>query len=98
MSTVRRTEFELRVLLAHRFRIVEICDRFSDYKMVGLVILKLEEACLVIDIYLLNGRVLGMRECAIGIPVSISGRKLGYLWIDSALEREWRQLFVDCIE
>ncbi|RKP54146.1 amino acid adenylation domain-containing protein [Cohnella endophytica] len=62
LSTIRRTESELRQLLSHsdyRCLIVEVRDRFGDYGIVGLVILKRKHSVLVIDTFLLSCRVLG---------------------------------------
>lgn len=64
LSTIRRTESEIRELAMHpdyRCRIVEVADRFGNYGLVGLVIVKVEASRMFVDTFLLSCRVLGRR-------------------------------------
>jgi len=64
LSTIRRTESEIRKLAMHpdyRCRIVEVKDRFGHYGLVGLVIVKVETSRMFVDTFLLSCRVLGRR-------------------------------------
>ena len=61
-STVRRTEPELLALLAdgrHRCDAVTVKDRFGDYGLVGVTIVRDEPNVRVVDTMLLSCRVLG---------------------------------------
>jgi FkbH-like protein len=61
-STIRRTEGEIRQLLASgalEGRVVEVRDRFGDYGLVGLVLFAVRPPALAVDTFLLSCRVLG---------------------------------------
>jgi FkbH-like protein len=60
-STIRRTESEIRQLTGRGLecRIVEVCDRFGDYGLVGVLIYGKGDESLEIDTFLLSCRVLG---------------------------------------
>ncbi|HEX9061552.1 MAG TPA: amino acid adenylation domain-containing protein [Clostridia bacterium] len=64
LSTIRRTEEEIRQLLdtqGFRCHVIEVSDRFGDYGLVGVVITKECGSRLVVDTFLLSCRVLGRR-------------------------------------
>ncbi|EFM11230.1 amino acid adenylation domain protein [Paenibacillus curdlanolyticus YK9] len=64
LSTIRRTEDELRRLAADSAIAcwgIEVADRFGDYGFVGLVIGAVEDDLLALDTFLLSCRVLGRR-------------------------------------
>ncbi len=60
MSTKRRDVNELNILLKQGYHcyIVNVADRFGDYGLVGVVILRMEDE-LIVDTFLLSCRVLG---------------------------------------
>ena len=60
-TTIRRTESEIRQLaeIELECRIVEVCDRFGDYGLVGVLIYGMGAKSLAIDTFLLSCRVLG---------------------------------------
>ena len=60
-TTIRRTESEIRQLAEMELecRIVEVCDRFGDYGLVGVLIYGMGTESLEIDTFLLSCRVLG---------------------------------------
>ena len=60
-TTIRRTESEIRQLAEMELecRIVEVCDRFGDYGLVGVLIYGMGAESLPIDTFLLSCRVLG---------------------------------------
>ena len=60
-TTIRRTESEIRQLaeIELECRIVEVCDRFGDYGLVGVLIYGMGAESLPIDTFLLSCRVLG---------------------------------------
>ncbi|MGZ3413543.1 MAG: HAD-IIIC family phosphatase [Isosphaeraceae bacterium] len=60
-TTIRRTESEIRQLAEMELecRIVEMCDRFGDYGLVGVLIYGMGAESLPIDTFLLSCRVLG---------------------------------------
>lgn len=61
-STARRTESEIRALMAnpawHCFA-VQVCDRFGDYGLVGVILCRTEADTLTADTFLLSCRALG---------------------------------------
>ncbi len=62
LSTIRRSEAEIRQLMqtpGNRCFQVEVNDRFGDYGLVGVVIVKEGARSLFIDTFLLSCRVLG---------------------------------------
>ncbi|HEX2926935.1 MAG TPA: amino acid adenylation domain-containing protein [Ruminiclostridium sp.] len=64
LSTIRRTEEELKLLLnleGFKCHVVEVSDRFGDYGLTGVVITKESGNRLVVDTFLLSCRVLGRR-------------------------------------
>nr|WP_278287483.1 HAD-IIIC family phosphatase [Ruminiclostridium josui] len=64
LSTIRRTEEELRLLTSLpgcKCHVIEVSDRFGDYGLVGVVITKENGDKLLIDTFLLSCRVLGRR-------------------------------------
>ncbi|WP_242836733.1 non-ribosomal peptide synthetase [Clostridium sp. BNL1100] len=64
LSTIRRTEEELRLLTSlpgFKCHTIEVSDRFGDYGLVGVVISKENGDKLLIDTFLLSCRVLGRR-------------------------------------
>jgi FkbH-like protein len=60
-STVRRSESEMRALPDGGYSVlrVKVRDRFGDYGIVGLLIVKAVERALFVDTFLLSCRVLG---------------------------------------
>ena len=60
-TTIRRSESEIRLLAEMELecRIVEVCDRFGDYGLVGVLIYGMGAESLEIDTFLLSCRVLG---------------------------------------
>ena len=61
-TTIRRTPHEIRKLLdenGHECRTVEVSDRFGDYGIVGVMIVKRARDILELDTFLLSCRVLG---------------------------------------
>ena len=60
-TTIRRTESEIRQLaeIELECQIVEVCDRFGDYGLVGVLIYGMGAESLPIDTFLLSCRVLG---------------------------------------
>lgn len=60
-TTIRRTEAEIGQLtgLGLECRGVEVCDRFGDYGLVGVIIFSIAHDSLVVDTFLLSCRVLG---------------------------------------
>ncbi len=64
LSTIRRTEEELRLLTSlsdYKCHVIEVSDRFGDYGLVGVIISKENGHKLLIDTFLLSCRVLGRR-------------------------------------
>lgn len=64
LSTIRRTQEEIRNLDGMpgvNCHVIEVCDRFGDYGISGVVITKECEDRLVLDTLLLSCRVLGRR-------------------------------------
>ncbi len=64
LSTIRRTEEELRLLTSlpgFKCHVIEVSDRFGDYGLVGVIITKENGDKLLIDTFLLSCRVLGRR-------------------------------------
>ncbi len=64
LSTIRRTEEELRLLTSlpgSGCHVIEVMDRFGDYGLVGVIISKENGDKLFIDTFLLSCRVLGRR-------------------------------------
>src|SRR6185295_11399357 len=62
LTTIRRSEAEIQALYqAGQFecRIVEVCDRFGDYGLVGLMIFEARPGTLCVDTFLLSCRALG---------------------------------------
>lgn len=62
LSTVRRTEAELRQLLdagVLEGRVIRVEDRFGDYGLVGLLLLNASPGVLVVDTMLLSCRAMG---------------------------------------
>lgn len=61
-TTVRRSESELRALMAdarYELRTVSVSDRFGDYGLVGFLIAEATDDALDVDTFLLSCRVLG---------------------------------------
>jgi FkbH-like protein len=81
LSTIRRSDPELRALPANGYLVLRVTvrDRFGDYGLVGLVIAKPAADVLVTDTLLLSCRVLGR-----GVEHAIM-RKLGELATERAL-------------
>ncbi|RUT36533.1 amino acid adenylation domain-containing protein [Paenibacillus zeisoli] len=88
MSTIRRTEDEVRALMADpewKCWTVEVRDRFGDYGLVGLVIGRTQQDTLMIDTFLLSCRVLGRRiEYAILSVLKQFSLSVGITQIQSA--------------
>lgn len=88
MSTIRRTEDELRALMAEpgwKCWTVEVRDRFGDYGLVGLVIGCAEQDTFAVDTFLLSCRVLGRRiEYAILSVLKQFSLELGLTQIQAA--------------
>ncbi|GAX60251.1 nonribosomal polyketide synthase protein [Candidatus Scalindua japonica] len=64
LSTIRRTEEEIESLINMpniKCWVIEVTDRFGDYGLVGVVIIKEEKDKLFLDTFLLSCRVLGRR-------------------------------------
>lgn len=62
LSTIRRSEQEIQILMAddrHACYVIEAADRYGDYGIVGLVILRDEVDYVTLDTFLLSCRVLG---------------------------------------
>jgi len=62
LSTVRRSELELGQLIASGVlegRVVHVQDRFGDYGLVGLLLLRRANGALIIDTMLLSCRAMG---------------------------------------
>ncbi len=62
MSTIRRTEEEIKTLLSspeNKCWVIEVTDRFGEYGLVGVVITTEIESTLFVDTFLLSCRVLG---------------------------------------
>jgi FkbH-like protein len=61
VSTIRRSENEIQQLAQRGLecRIVEVCDRFGDYGLVGVMIFGAHDSVLTVDTFLLSCRVLG---------------------------------------
>ncbi|HYP04668.1 MAG TPA: HAD-IIIC family phosphatase [Bryobacteraceae bacterium] len=59
LTTVRRSEAEIRSLDGYEVYTAEVGDRFGDYGLVGVVITKERDNELVVDTFLLSCRVLG---------------------------------------
>ena len=78
-TTIRRSESAIRLLaeMELQCRIVEVCDRFGDYGLVGVLIYGMGTESLEIDTFLLSCRVLGR---------GVEHRMLNYLG-DTARER-----------
>ena len=60
-TTIRRTDSEVERLVESGLecRVVEVCDRFGDYGLVGVMIFGGQGNTLIIDTFLLSCRVLG---------------------------------------
>ncbi len=78
-TTIRRSESAIRQLAEMELecRIVEVCDRFGDYGLVGVLIYGMGAESLPIDTFLLSCRVLGR---------GVEHHMLNYLG-DTALKR-----------
>ncbi|MET9974377.1 SDR family NAD(P)-dependent oxidoreductase [Streptomyces microflavus] len=61
LSTVRRSEPELRALLKEGARcwVAEVSDRFGDYGLVGAAVTRVDTEAVVLDSFLMSCRVLG---------------------------------------
>jgi FkbH-like protein len=61
VNPVRRNEVELQQLLKEGAEclVVHVSDRFGDYGLVGAVIYRRNERCLLVDTFLISCRVLG---------------------------------------
>ncbi|GGZ21330.1 SDR family NAD(P)-dependent oxidoreductase [Streptomyces poonensis] len=61
LSTVRRSESELRTVLDEGARcwVAEVADRFGEYGLVGAAITRLDTEAVVLDTFLMSCRVLG---------------------------------------
>ncbi len=90
LSTIRRTEEELRLLTSlpgYKCHVIEVSDRFGEYGLVGVVISKENGDKLLIDTFLLSCRVLGRKiEDAILIGLKKLCTKTG----GKVLEAEFR--------
>ncbi|WP_433946008.1 amino acid adenylation domain-containing protein [Paenibacillus sp. SN-8-1] len=88
MSTIRRTEDEVRTLMTEpgwKCWTVEVRDRFGDYGLVGLVIGRTQQDTLMLDTFLLSCRVLGRRiEYAILSVLKQFGLSIGITQIQAA--------------
>jgi FkbH-like protein len=61
LTTIRRTEAEIRALVAsddHLVRAIRVADKFGDYGLVGVAIVRTAEAEWEIDTFLMSCRVL----------------------------------------
>jgi FkbH-like protein len=61
LTTIRRTESDIRAALTLGYEVyaVDVSDRFGDYGLVGVLIVKPEADELLVDTFLLSCRVLG---------------------------------------
>lgn len=90
LSTIRRTEEELRLLTSlpgFKCHVIEVRDRFGDYGLVGEVISKENGDKLLIDTFLLSCRVLGRR---IEAAILVGLKKLCIKTGAKVLEAEFR--------
>ncbi|MBD3919135.1 amino acid adenylation domain-containing protein [Paenibacillus sp. PR3] len=103
MSTVRRTEEEILMLLASdktQCWGIEVEDRFGEYGFVGLVIGSMEQQTFVLDTFLLSCRVLGRQvELAILCVLKQFVKDCGGLALDApyvkSKKNEPFKLFLD---
>jgi FkbH-like protein len=78
LTTIRRTEAEIRALVAsdeHLVRAIRVADKFGDYGLVGVAILKSADAEWEIDTFLMSCRVLsrGIETSFLATLVSEAG-------------------------
>jgi FkbH-like protein len=59
LTTIRRTEADIQSLEGYEVYTAEVGDRFGEYGLVGVVIVKERDDALVLDTFLLSCRVLG---------------------------------------
>jgi len=68
LSTIRRTEADIEAIMKNpemKCWTIQIEDRFGEYGLTGVVIMKLEEGTAYIDTFLLSCRVLGRQVEAV---------------------------------
>jgi FkbH-like protein len=80
VTTIRRTEAEIRALLAsddHLIRAIRVTDKFGDYGLVGAAILETGDPEWVVDTFLMSCRVLsrGIETAFIASLVTEAGQR-----------------------
>lgn len=64
MSTIRRTEVELKKLIENQKNkcwVVEVSDKFGEYGLVGVIIGNIKKDEIYLDTFILSCRVLGRK-------------------------------------